>query len=129
MAFRHELRVRYAECDMQRVVFNAHYLAYVDDAMSAWLRHAGWAYDGLGWDFMTRHADVEWVGSATYGDVVAVDCEVERWGTTSFTVRYRVGVVGGAEEVAVVRATYVGIDPETRTKSPVPEAFRAALDA
>ena len=33
MSFRHSIRVRYGECDMQGVVFNAHYLAYVDDAL------------------------------------------------------------------------------------------------
>jgi acyl-CoA thioester hydrolase len=26
--FRHRFRVRYAECDAQSVVFNAHYFAY-----------------------------------------------------------------------------------------------------
>ena len=30
--------VRYGECDQQGVVFNAHYLAYVDDALDQWLR-------------------------------------------------------------------------------------------
>jgi len=28
MSYRHTVRVRYGECDMQSVVFNAHYLAY-----------------------------------------------------------------------------------------------------
>jgi acyl-CoA thioesterase FadM len=28
--------VRYGEVDMQRVVFNAHYLAYCDDAVERW---------------------------------------------------------------------------------------------
>src|SRR5688500_1093405 len=34
----HEVRVRYGECDMQRVVFNAHYMAYCDDAVDTWFR-------------------------------------------------------------------------------------------
>ena len=32
--FFHPLRVRWAEVDMQKIVFNAHYLMYVDTAMS-----------------------------------------------------------------------------------------------
>ena len=32
------VRVRYGECDMQQVVFNANYLAYVDDAIDTWMR-------------------------------------------------------------------------------------------
>ena len=39
MAYRHALRVRYGECDMQQVVFNANYLAYIDDAIDTWMRH------------------------------------------------------------------------------------------
>ena len=34
--FTHNLRVRYSECDAQGVVFNANYLAYVDDAVDRW---------------------------------------------------------------------------------------------
>ena len=30
--YTHRIRIRYGECDMQRVVFNANYLAYCDDA-------------------------------------------------------------------------------------------------
>ena len=40
MAYVHTIRVRYGECDMQRVVFNANYFAYCDDAVDAWTRHA-----------------------------------------------------------------------------------------
>ena len=32
----HHIRVRYGEVDMQRVVFNSHYLAYCDDAVESW---------------------------------------------------------------------------------------------
>ena len=38
MSFRHDIRIRYGEVDMQGVVFNAHYLAYVDHCIDRWLR-------------------------------------------------------------------------------------------
>ena len=34
----HRLRVRWAEGDMQKIVFNAHYLMYIDNAMSDYWR-------------------------------------------------------------------------------------------
>ena len=37
---RHRFRVRYVDCDAQRVMHNAHYLAYVDDAVDSWFREA-----------------------------------------------------------------------------------------
>ena len=36
--FFHRLRVRWAEVDMQKIVFNAHYLMYFDTAMSDYWR-------------------------------------------------------------------------------------------
>ena len=39
-AFVHPLRVRYAECDPQGVVFNGHYLAYFDIALTELWRAA-----------------------------------------------------------------------------------------
>jgi acyl-CoA thioester hydrolase len=123
--FRHEFPVRFAEVDMQGVVFNSHYLAYVDEAMSHWMRAAGYDYGGDAFDFMVRHAEVDWQGSATYGDTVQIDCVVERWGATSFDVGFDIRV--REQTVVAITLTYVGIDPTTKTKSEIPDAFRSAL--
>lgn len=55
-AHRASIRVRYHECDMQKVVFNAHYLTYCDEAMASWLAAAfGWSGDDDGTtSFATR---------------------------------------------------------------------------
>jgi acyl-CoA thioester hydrolase len=126
-AFRHEIPVRYAEVDMQQVVFNSHYLAYVDDAMSHWMRTVGYDYGADGFDFMVRHAEVDWRGSATYGDVLQIDCEATRWGTTSFDVRFDLKV----REVSVVEIvlTYVGVAHGTTSTMPVPAGFCQALSS
>lgn len=123
--YRHEIAVRYAEVDMQQVVFNSHYLAYVDDAMSHWMRSVGYDYGVDGFDFMVRHAEVDWRGSATYGDVVQIDCDAVRWGTTSFDVRFDLRVRGST--VVEIVLTYVGVAAGTTNAVPVPDAFRAAL--
>lgn len=124
-SFRHEIAIRYAEVDMQQVVFNSHYLAYVDDAMSHWMRSVGYDYGADGFDFMVRHADVDWRGSATYGDVVQIDCSVDRWGTTSFDVRFDIKV--REQTVVVVVLTYVGVRAGTTETMTVPSGFRTAL--
>jgi acyl-CoA thioester hydrolase len=123
--FRHELPVRYAEVDMQNVVFNSHYLAYVDDAMSRWMQSVGYDYGVDGFDFMVRHAEIDWRGSATYGDTMQIDCAVQRWGSTSFDVRFDIKV--REQTVVEIVITYVGIDPATKNKAVVPAGFRAAL--
>jgi acyl-CoA thioesterase FadM len=72
-------------------------------------------------------AVVEWQGSATYGDVVDIDCGVARWGNTSFEVAYR-GTVGG-RPVFTASITYVTIEPGTKASQPVPDRMRTALGA
>jgi acyl-CoA thioester hydrolase len=124
--YRHSIRVRYQEIDMQRVVFNAHYLAYCDEVMAGWMAEAfGWSGFDDRIDWMLVKLVLEWQGSATFGDVMAVDCGIARWGTTSFDVSFR-GLVG-ERPVFTATITYVCVAPGTTTKMAVPDEVRHAL--
>ena len=132
MTYRHTITVRYGECDMQGVVFNAHYLAYADDAIAQWFKTAlpadAMYVAGNGdatFDFMVKKATVTWSGGSTFGDVLDLDCSVGRWGTTSFDVVVR-GSVAGEERVEIV-LVYVSVTPGTHTPCPVPETLKAPL--
>ncbi|MGK2930914.1 MAG: acyl-CoA thioesterase [Acidimicrobiales bacterium] len=50
---REVLRVRYYECDMQRVVHNAVYLAWCDDVADRYFRSLGAIEPGSWWDACT----------------------------------------------------------------------------
>lgn len=130
MAFRHQIRVRYGEVDMQQVVFNAHYLAYVDDAVDTWFRSLFGAeytegFADTGWDMMLKKATVEWSSPARFGDLLDLDVAIARWGRSSFDV----GVAGHVDDRAVFTAviTYVGVQHGTVTPVPAPEKIRTAL--
>jgi acyl-CoA thioester hydrolase len=127
VAYVHRVRVRYGECDMQRVVFNAHYLAYCDDAADLWFRSLGAALEGGTWDVMVKKATVTWDGAARVHDELAIEVSVSRWGTTSFDVRFD-GTVGQAPVFTAV-ITYVTVVTGTTDTVPVPEDFRAAASA
>jgi acyl-CoA thioester hydrolase len=123
--FRHELRVRYGEVDMQGHVFNAHYLAFVDDAVDCWLRSA-LGDDYLdGFDMVLKKAELTWHGGASFGDVLAVDVAARRWGTTSFDIGFEGSV--GEQPVFTAVVTYISVAPGTTAPAPVPEAVRSAL--
>lgn len=123
---REQLKVRYQEVDLQNVVFNAHYLGFCDVASAAWMQEAiGWTGVGDDIDWMLVKATIEWQGSATYGDVLDVDCGIARWGTTSFDIAYRGTVDGAAVFTALI--TYVSIVPGTKDPTPVPDRMRRAL--
>ena len=125
MGFHHELPIRYGEVDMQRVVFNAHYLAFIDDAMDRWMRTLDADFEALGWDFMVKRAEIEWFAGAGIGDVIELECEIARWGTTSFDVRFAIHV--GERPVASALVTYVGVEAGTSVPNAPPAAVRAHL--
>jgi acyl-CoA thioester hydrolase len=117
--------VRYAECDQQGVVFNAHYLAYADEAVEHILRQQGVAYTELlarGLDTSVVASELQWSSSARWGEVVDVDGTVERVGRTSFVVAMTISV--GERLCCRVRTTYVLTDVN-RAPTPVPDDIRA----
>jgi YbgC/YbaW family acyl-CoA thioester hydrolase len=66
--FFHRLRVRWAEVDMQKIVFNAHYLMYFDTAISDYWRALALPYEesmhSLDGDLYVVKATVEYHASA-----------------------------------------------------------------
>ncbi len=125
MTYRHRIRVRYGECDMQRVVFNANYLAYVDDTVDTWFRRTLGDIEHLGFDFMVKKITIEWASAAVFGDELDLVPTVSRWGTTSFDVL----VVAHAGDRKVFEATcvYVSTTPGAPVPVPVPELVRQAF--
>ena len=124
MAFTHRVRPRYGEIDMQRVVFNAHYLSYCDDAADLWFRKIGAGLEDDWWDVMVKKATITWAGAARLHDELVIEVGVRRWGTTSFDVGFD-GSVDGAP-VFSADLTYVAVRTGTTQTVRVPDDFRAA---
>ncbi|MGE0880107.1 MAG: acyl-CoA thioesterase [Acidimicrobiia bacterium] len=125
MSFDHALRVRYSEVDKQGVLYNAHYMAYCDDATDTWFRAA---LDGLfeiDVDVMLKAFSIEWQRPAHLGDMVAMTAAVSRYGRTSFDVEVA-GCVAG-EAAFMARLVYVCVRPNTTETIPIPQSMRAAL--
>jgi acyl-CoA thioester hydrolase len=131
-AFFEPLRVRWAEVDMQGVVFNPNYLVYADVAMTGYMRAVGLpGHEGLamlGIDMFAAGAKVDFRASAHFEDVLRIGARIERFGRTSF--QPRVAVFRQDELLADVGLTYVCVSPDgTRVTVPVPEAFIASCRA
>ncbi|WP_280382965.1 acyl-CoA thioesterase [Nocardia wallacei] len=125
MGFTHRIRVRYGDCDMQGVVFNANYFAFVDDTIDMWLQDAlGADYLG-GFDYSVKKAAMEWSSPARLREVVELTPEVTRWGRTSFDVAVRLAV--GDRAVGRAELVLISIAHDTYEPTPVPEQVRDAL--
>jgi acyl-CoA thioester hydrolase len=119
VTFQHSIRVRYGECDMQEVVFNSHYLAYVDDALEHWLDARLSPEERVGFDVMLKKATVEWVAPARYRDHVTMDVRVARWGNASFDVVVDGQVRGGRRSRRRSSTSRWYRGPPTRFASPL----------
>jgi YbgC/YbaW family acyl-CoA thioester hydrolase len=125
------LRVRWAEVDMQRIVFNGHYLMYLDTAVGGYWRSLAMPYhetmEMLGGDLYVRKATLEYLASAHYDERLQVGIRCERIGNSS--MRFIGCVFRGAQPLVTSELVYVFAEPSTQTSRPVPPMLRSALEA
>ena len=127
-AFVHSLRVRYAECDAQEVVFNAHYLAYVDIGITEMWREAFGSYDAMierGVDVVVAEAHLRFRSSARFDDELRIEVTVIHLGTTSIITRHR--MLRDSELLVEVEIRHVTVEPRTLSKKPIPDWMREGL--
>ena len=128
--FKHTLRVRYSECDPQGVVFNANYVAYFDVVITElWREAVPGGYQAMlasGADMVVAEVNVRFVGSAAFDDEIDFEARVTRLGETA--VSTRINSSTGGQPVVEAEIRHVCIDPETKTKRPIPAEVRAALE-
>lgn len=126
----HRLRVRWAEVDMQKIVFNAHYLMYIDTAMSEYWRALALPYEAsmhiLGGEMYVKKATVEYHASAKLDDTLDVGMRCARIGNSSCV--FEAAIYCGDRLLVTGELIYVFADPATQTSTPLPAALRAILE-
>ena len=135
MTFVQDFRVRYNECDMQNVVFNANYFIYADDAVAQFVRQgladelgkdiAAIDLIEVGFDFMLKTTTATWHKGAKYTEIIHAACSVSRWGNTSFDVTVDMTVDG--EQVFDCVITYVSVTLGAPQPVQVPDVVKRAL--
>jgi len=127
--FFHRLRVRWAEVDMQKIVFNAHYLMYFDTAVADYWRALALPYEEamhrLQGDLYVKKATVEFHASARMDDQLDIGLRCGRIGTSSMQLLG--GIFRGDQLLITGELVYVFADPATQTSRPVPPALREIL--
>ena len=109
---------------MQQVVFNAQYLAYCDDAVMCWfVARLGARMNEF--DCMLKTVAITWHRPLRVAEVVSIDCEVTRWGNSSFDVAALGSVAGVPSFDASI--VYVSTTPGAPTVTPVPEWVKEAM--
>lgn len=128
MTFTHPHHVRYLEVDAQGVVFNSWYLAWFDDAMTAFLLHRGLPYADMlasGHDVQLVRSEIDWRSGVGFQDEVAIAVSTARTGRTSFALDFEVR--RGDEVTCSGRTVYVVVATDGSGKRPIPPLIADAL--
>jgi acyl-CoA thioester hydrolase len=115
--FLYRLRVRYSECDLQGVLFNANYLAYIDHTITELWRAAYGGYTVM----LDRGVDI------VVDEEVDIEATVTNLGTTSVTTAFRFNRAATNEPLLAAEIRHVFIDPDTTVKRPMPDWAREGL--
>ncbi|HWP44686.1 MAG TPA: thioesterase family protein [Blastocatellia bacterium] len=128
--FNHRLRVRFAETDLQGIVFNGNYLTYYDVAWTEYFRAMGLRYEDMiemGADTVLARTTLEFKSPARFDEVLEVYTRVSRIGNTSLTFEFEIYPEGEDRLVGTATSLYVCIDHKTLKPVRVPEALRARI--
>ncbi|QDX26419.1 acyl-CoA thioesterase [Sphingomonas suaedae] len=128
-AFSHRLRVRYAEIDGQKVVFNSRYLEYADVALSEywrWLRLS----DLTEWrdmEFHVARATVEYKAPFRYDEEFDAFVRTDRIGRSSITSHIELVHAETGALHTMIELVHVNVDLDAGRSAPVPDAVRARM--
>ena len=132
IGFTHLLRVRYSECDAQKVVFNAKYAEYVDIAATEYIRAVWGHYNNvlaMGLDSQVVNLAVTWKASAKFDDVLAVEVNTSAIGNSSYTLNFSIRNYATNGIIAVADVVYVMVDANTYLKKNIPSDLKQKLNA
>ncbi len=121
---------RWADNDAYGHVNNVVHYAWFDTAVNAWLIEAGLLDieqgDAIGLVVETRCA---FFAALAFPQAVEVGIAIERLGTSSIT--YRLGIFAQGEDGAAAEGefTHVYVERTSRKPTPLPEEWRAKLEA
>lgn len=130
--FHHDIRVRFADTDLQAIVFNANYLTYYDVAWTEYFREIGYEWKdilALGVDTVLARTTMEFKSPARFDEVLEIHTRISKIGTTSLTFEFEIYPAGEERIIGSASSLYVCVDPKTLRSTPVPELLRERISA
>lgn len=128
--FHHRIRVRFADTDMQGIVFNGNYLTYYDVAWTEYFREMGMTWKDIidtGADTVLARTTIEFKSPAHFDEVLEIYARVSSVGNTSMTFDFEIYPEGEDRLVGTSSSLYVCIDPKSMRPVRVPDDLRRRL--
>ncbi|MFA5963553.1 MAG: thioesterase family protein [Sphingomonas sp.] len=131
-AFSTRFKVRYAEIDGQKVVFNSRYLEYADVAVTEFWDWTGIAAAlGAVWqetEFHVRHTEIDYLKPFVLGDTVEAFVAVTRLGNSSLTQRFELCHAQSGALHTVIEMVVVNVHLPSGQPAPLAPAVRGFLE-
>jgi acyl-CoA thioester hydrolase len=128
--FFHRLRVRWAEVDLQRIVFNGNYLLYFDVAFTEFWRATGLPdviqQHEAGKELFARKVEIEYLASATFDDELDIGVRCEKIGRSSLTMNLAIF----RDDSCLITGSLIYVYADARAKQSVeiPPAWRQRIE-
>ncbi len=129
--FAYPVRVAYADCDQQAVVFNAQYMTYLDIAVTEYFRFLDFDLTVMAksgeFDVALARTTLEFKAPARFDDRLEVSVATRRMGNSSMTIAFGIFRAGEAEPLLLAETVYVNHDVHSRKSLRVPDVVRARV--
>jgi acyl-CoA thioester hydrolase len=130
-SFSYNFRIRYSEVDAQKIVYNSHYLTFLDVSIFEF-------FDAIGFnqeeyiketnnEFHTVRAVVEYKAPATLGDTIEVLTRIKKIGNSSITFQQEIYLHESDKLLATGEIIWVNTNQEEMVPTTVPDYLRQLL--
>jgi len=130
-SFSYNFRIRYSEVDGQKIVYNSHYLTFLDVSIFE-------LFDAIGFnqekyiketnnEFHTVRAVVEYKAPATLGDTIEVLTRIKKIGNSSITFQQEIYLHQSDKLLATGEIVWVNTNQEKMVPTTVPDYLRQLL--
>ena len=127
-SFSYNFRIRYSEVDAQKIVYNSHYLTFLDVSIFEF-------FDAIGFnqeeyiketnnEFHTVRAVVEYKAPATLGDTIEVLTRIKKIGNSSITFQQEIYLHESDKLLATGEIVWVNTNQEEMVPTTVPDDLR-----
>lgn len=130
-SFSYNFRIRYSEVDAQKIVYNSHYLTFLDVSIFEF-------FDAIGFnqeeyiketnnEFHTVRAVVEYKAPATLGDTIEVLTRIKKIGNSSITFQQEIYLHESDKLLATGEIVWVNTNQVEMVPTTVPDYLRQLL--
>lgn len=131
MPFIAKNKVRMHDTDMAGILYFPRQFRFAHDALEDFVESEGMTFEQVfrqeKFVFVIVHAEADYYIPLHVGNSIDVHLFIERIGTSSFTIGYKIYRTPTNELVGSAKTIHVCLDSDTRKKIPIPEKLKNGL--